>query len=172
MMSKVIRTSAAAAFLLTAGFITAQEPGAVPATVPAAPQAAPQAGVRVQAQPAQAAGAVATYRAKQILGTKITLQGNAAAGTVDDIVFDSAGNLEYLIVSNDGKLVTVPWDAAKFDVKSQTATLTITPEVYRTIPTYTPTTYPDYWTPDYRTATYKFYNLTPRELRRLDRRIP
>jgi hypothetical protein len=167
MMSKVIRTSAAAAFLLTAGFITAQEPGAVPATVPAAPQA----GVRVQAQPAQAA-AVATYRAKQILGSKIMLQGNAAAGTVDDIVFDSAGNLEYLIVSNDGKLVTVPWDAAKFDVKSQTATLTITPEVYRTIPTYTPTTYPDYWTPDYRTATYKFYNLTPRELRRLDRRNP
>lgn len=173
MMSKVIRTSTAAAFLLTAGFITAQEPGAVPATAPVDPQAP---AVRVAAQPGATttAPAVATYRAKQILGSKILLKGDAAAGTVDDIVFDSAGNLEYLIVNNsDNKLVTVPWDAANFDLKNQTATLSITPEVYRTIPTYTTTTYPDYWTPAYRTATYKFYNLTPRELRRIDRtRLP
>lgn len=169
MMSKVIRTSAAAALLLTAGYIAAQEPGAVPAAIPPAPQVP---AVRVVAQPSTAAPAIATFRAKQILGSKILLKGDTAVGTVDDIVFDSAGNLEYLIVASDNKLVSVPWDAATFDLKAQTATLSITPEVYKTIPTYTVTTYPDYWAPAYRTATYKFYNLTPRELRRIDRRIP
>ena len=171
MMSKIIRTSAPAALLLTAGFIAAQEPGAVPATAPTEP---PTPAVRVGAQPATtAAPAVATYRAKQILGSKILLKGDTAVGTVDDIVFDSAGNLEYLVVASDNKLVSVPWDAATFDLKAQSATLSITPEVYKTIPTYTATTYPDYWAPAYRTATYKFYNLTPRELRRIDRtRLP
>ena len=42
--------------------------------------------------------------AKQVLGTKIMIQGDTAIGTVDDIVFDNAGNLEYLIVENEGKL--------------------------------------------------------------------
>jgi len=165
MLSKVLRTSAAAAFLLTSGVLVAQEPGAVPGT-----QAQPNVRVEGKAQPN--VGSVATYRAKQILGTKIMIQGNTAVGTVDDIVFDSAGNMEYLIVANEGKLVTVPWDATKFDLKSQSAVLNVTPEVYKTIPTYTPTTYPDYWAPNYRTGVYKYYGLTPRELRRIDRRIP
>ena len=152
MTRTAVRTGLAAAFLLTAGFTAnSQQP---PAS-------------RVEAQPA--AGTVTTYRAKQVLGSKIMLAGNAAAGTVDDIVFDSAGNLEYLIVANDGKLATVPWDAAKFDAKSQTATLPVTADVWKTIPTYTTTTYPDFWVPTYRTQVYKYYNLTPRELRRLER---
>ncbi|MCE9561814.1 MAG: PRC-barrel domain-containing protein [Planctomycetes bacterium] len=160
MLSNVLRSGSAAAFLLTAGVLIAQQP--VPVQ-PAQP-------VRVEAQPG--VGAVATYRAKQILGTKMMIQGNTAIGTVDDIVFDSAGNLEYLIVANDGKLVTVPWDATKFDLKSQSAVLNVTPEVYKTIPTYTATTYPDYWAPTYRTGVYKYYGLTPRELRRIERRNP
>ena len=103
------------------------------------------------------------------LGAKIMIQGNTAIGTVDDIVFDDAGNLEYLIVAHDYKLVTVPWEAAKFDLKSQTAVVNITPEVYKTIPTYTTTTYPDFFVPTYRTTTYKYYGMTPRELRRIER---
>jgi hypothetical protein len=106
-----------------------------------------------------------------MLGTKIAIQGGTAIGTVDDLVFDAAGNMEYMVVArDDGKLITVPWDAAKFDAKSHTATLPITADVYKTIPTYTNTTYPDYFAPAYRTQAYKWYNLTPRELRRLERR--
>lgn len=155
MLSKLLRGGVAAACILTVGLhATAQQPVVVPpGSQPAAPTAT-------------------TYRAKQVLGSKIMIQNNTAVGTVDDIVFDSAGNLEYLIVANNNKLVSVPWDAAKFDLKSQTATLTITPEVYRTIPTFTPTTYPEFWTPTYRTTTYKYYGLTPRELRRIERRNP
>ena len=116
-----------------------------------------------------------TFRAKQVLGTKILMKNNTAVGTVEDLVFDEAGNLEYMIVSSgENKLMTLPWDAAKFDMKKipPTATVNLTPEVYKSIPTYTPTTYPNFYTPKYRTETYKFYGLTPRELRRLDRRIP
>ena len=129
-----------------------------------------QAQPPVRVQPTDPnAPATATYRAKEILGSKIMIQNNTAIGTVDDIVFDSAGNLEYLVVVNDGKMVSVPWEAARFDVKSQTAVVNVTPEVWKTIPTYTVTTYPQFFTPTYRTTTYKYFGLTPRELRRIDR---
>ena len=64
------------------------------------------------------------------------------------------------------------FDAAKFDLEKKTATLTITQEVFKTIPTYTVTTYPQFYTPTYRTDIYKVYGLTPRELRRIERRVP
>lgn len=112
-------------------------------------------------------------RAKQVMGTKILIQGNTAVGTVDDLIFDDAGNLEYLVVSTDkGNLISVPWEAAKWDFEKKMGTLPITMDQYKTIPTYTTTTYPSFYTPTYRTETYKFYGLTPRELRRIDRRIP
>jgi hypothetical protein len=159
MLSNYVRIGAAAAFLLTAGLVAeAQQPR------PAQP-------AKIQpVDPAKAPPAV-TYRAKQILGAKIMIQNNTAIGTVDDIVFDDAGNLEYLIVNDNNKLITVPWEAAKFDLKSQTAVVNITPAVYKTIPTYTTTTYPDFFVPTYRTTTYKVYGLTPRELRRIERII-
>ena len=109
-----------------------------------------------------------TYRAKEVLGRKILIEGNTAVGTIDDIVFDDAGNLDFLIVENAGKLTTVPWEAAKFDAGKREAVLTMTPAQYRVIPTYTVKTYPSFYTPAYRTEVYKFYNLTPRELRRLN----
>lgn len=159
MLSNFLRMGAAGAFLVSAGFLAnAQQP-------------VRPGGVEVQVQPADVKAApAATYRAKQILGSKIMIQNNTAIGTVDDIVFDGAGNLEYLIVANtDGKMVTVPWEAARFDVKSQSGVVNVTPEVYKTLPTYTNTTYPDFFTPTYRTTTYKYYGLTPRELRRINR---
>ncbi len=113
------------------------------------------------------------FRAKQVLGTKILIAGNTGIGTVDDLVFDEAGNLEYLIVATENnKLVSVPFEAAKWDLEKKVGTLNITAEQYKTIPTFTVTTYPSFYTPAYRTETYKFYGVTPRELRRLDRRIP
>ncbi len=109
------------------------------------------------------------YRAKQVLGTKIMIQSDTAIGTVDDLVFDDAGNLEYLIVESGGKLVTVSFEAARFNIEKRTAVLAITPEQYRLIPTFTVTTYPSFYAPTYRTEVYKYYGLTPRELRRLNR---
>lgn len=144
--------------LMTSSFTQApaQPPGTPPAT-----------------QPADMPNAV---RAKQVLGAKISLQGNAAAGVVDDIVLSDAGQVEYLIVNNNGKLVTVPWAALNWTWGTgaqavNTATINITPEVYQTIPTFTTTTYPQFFVPTYRTQTYRYYNVTPGELRRIERRI-
>jgi len=114
-----------------------------------------------------------SFRAKQVLGTRILIQDDTQVGTVEDMVSDRAGNLDYLVVSTgDSKLVTVPWDAATFDPEKKTAKLNVTQEVWKSVPTYTATTYPQFYTPTYRTDIYKVYGLTPRELRRIERRVP
>lgn len=148
-----ILSLASAVLLAVTGVSLADPPKPIPAVAPAA--------------------ATNTIRAKQVLGTKMMIQNNTAVGTVDDLVFDDAGNLEYLIVAtSDNKLISVPFEAAKWDLDKKIGTLNITQEVYKTIPTYTVTTYPQFYTPTYRTEVYKVYGLTPRELRRIERRIP
>lgn len=99
---------------------------------------------------------------KQVLGAKVSLKGDLAIGTVDDVVFSDSGAVEYMIVANEGKLVTVPWEAAKFDFDKRTATLDITQEQYKVIPTYTTRDYPVYFEPTYRTQVYGYYRLKPR----------
>jgi len=154
---------------------------------PAAPaqvnQQAPPAQVN-QAAPAQVnqaapAGAqnanpsapAQQYRAKQILGAQVQVQGDASVGTVDDMVLDDHGNVDYLIVARaDGKLVTVPWDATMFNVEKRMATVQITQEKFQQVPTYTTQQYPAYATPAYRNQVYQYYGLTPGQSRRLVRR--
>ena len=122
----------------------------------------PAEPVRPGATRAPAEGSAQAYRVKDVLGTKVSLKGDVSIGTVDDIVFSDSGQVEYLIVANDGKLVTVPWEAAKFDFGKRTATLNISQEQYREIPTYTVREYPAYFEPEYRTRVYRYYGLTPR----------
>ena len=117
-----------------------------------------------------AAGTTNVFRAKQVLGSKVMIAGNTGIGTVDDIVFDDAGNLEYLIVSDGSKLVTVPWEAARFNTTEKVATVNLTADQYKVIPTYSTTAYPNFYDTNYRTEVYKMYNLTPRALRRIERR--
>jgi len=110
------------------------------------------------------------FRAKNILGTKVSIQGDISIGTVDDIVFSDEGYVEYLIVNNDNQLRTIPWQAAKFNFERRTATINITQTQWQTVPTYTPDRYPTFFAPAYRQETYRFFGLTPREIRRMDRR--
>ena len=161
MTSSILRTSAIAIALVAAGAALMADPPrpapppAPPGTSPNDPNAVPQ-----------------TFRAKQVLGMKINMQNNTAIGTVEDLVFTDAGDLEYLIVSTaDNKLVTVPWTAAHWAADAKMATVNITPEQFKVVPTYTATTYPQFFTPTYRTEVHKHYGVTPRELRRIDRRI-
>jgi len=111
-------------------------------------------------------------RIKQILGTKVAIQGNTAVGIIDDVVLDDQGQIEYVIVNNEGKMVTVPWSAAKWDLQQRSATINLTQQQYQAIPTYTVQQYPNFYAPTYRTETYKVYGLTPREIRRIERRNP
>lgn len=161
--------------VLGAAQASAQEP-VRPQPQPVPPQPVPVAQP-AQVQPGQPAtqpqGTPIVYRAKQVLGSKVSISGNLGSGTVDDIVFDDAGNMDYLIVAReDGKLVTVPWEAVRFNANERTVVVNITADQYKTIPVYTAQSYPQFYTPTYRAETYKFYNLTPRELRRLDRGAP
>jgi len=111
------------------------------------------------------------YRAKEILGSKVSLEAEASAGIVEDIVLDENGNVDYLIVKNEtNKLVTVPWDATQFDVKKRTTVVHIAPEKFKQVPTYTAEQYPAFATPTYRTEVYRYYGLTPAQERRMIRR--
>ena len=126
-----------------------------------------------QDQPAPERGAPAgkAFRAKEIIGSKVTLQENAPAGTVDDIVLDEFGNADYLIVATAQKqLVTVPWDAVEMSLEKRTAMVHITPEQFKTVPTYTVQQYPVFTAPTYRSEIYRYYGLTPGEQRRAFRR--
>jgi hypothetical protein len=109
------------------------------------------------------------YRVKQLLGTTVHIEGDVAVGTVDDVVFDDNGAIEYMIVLNDGKLVTIPWEAAKFNFEKRSAMVNIAPAKFQRIPTFTVNQYPVFSTPAYRTQTYQYYGLTPGQARRLNR---
>src|SRR5438874_6268780 len=150
----VIRTLTGSALILLLAFTGSAQP-----PVPQPPPGSPGA-----------AGTPNAFRAKQILGSKVLIQNNTAVGTVDDIVLSDAGEVEYLIVINDGKYVTVPWSAATYNYQQRVATVNIAPEQFKVIPTYTATTYPQFFTPEYRTQVYKYYGVTPGQMRRMERR--
>ncbi len=108
------------------------------------------------------------YRAKQVIGAKVSIQGNIVIGTVDDIIFADDGYVEYLTVVNDGKLVTVPWQAAQFNFEQRTAVVNITSEQFRVIPTFTVERYPAFFAPTFRTEIYKHFGLGPPPDRKLN----
>ena len=169
MTSRIVRKSAfALAIAMVGGVLSAQQP----TTRPAQPSGQPATRPAQPPGSLDPAGAPKAFRATEVIGTKIAIQNNNAVGTVNDIVFSDAGDVEYLIVqTSDKKLVTVPWVAADFNLEQKTAVINITPEQFKTIPTYTVQSYPQFFTPAYRTQIYKSYGLTPGELRRLDRRL-
>jgi sporulation protein YlmC with PRC-barrel domain len=111
------------------------------------------------------------YRVKSILGATVQVQGSANVGTVADIVIDDEGVIDYLVVSQGDKLVTVPWEAVKFNFEKRLAVVNLTQNQYRQVPTYTTETYPEFYAPTYQAEIYRHYNLTPGQSRRLERRI-
>jgi sporulation protein YlmC with PRC-barrel domain len=152
-MKKTLFLSALAVALATTT-VNAQNPApGAPGVQPGTPSAAPVA-----------------HRAKQILGSKVLLQGNAGVGTVDDIVFDDNGSIEYLLVIDNGQYRTVPWQAAKWNTDQRSIVINVAPEQYKTVPTFTAQTYPNFYDTTYRTQVYKSYGLTPGQLRRIERR--
>jgi sporulation protein YlmC with PRC-barrel domain len=111
-----------------------------------------------------------SLRAKTLLGSKVSIEGGTDVGTVEDIIFDNDGTIDYLVVSHDGKYVTVPWEAAKFDFNRRTAIVNITPERFRAVPTYTSEAYPNYYEPAYREKVYSYYGVKPRREIRTEKR--
>jgi len=109
-------------------------------------------------------------KAKNVLGSKVSLKGGQAIGTVEDMIFSDDGTLDYLVVRYEGKYVFVPWQAAKFDFEKHVATLEVPQEKWREVPTFTQETWPNVYEPAFQQKVYGYYGLTPRE-RRIERRI-
>jgi sporulation protein YlmC with PRC-barrel domain len=122
------------------------------------------------AAPERDAGTSKPLRAKEILGAKVSLKGDTSVGTVDDIVFDRDGRVDYLLVNKGGKYVVVPWQAANFNIAQRTATVNITPQQFQQVPTYTSGQWPNFYDQTFRTQTYNYYGLRPGQERRLERR--
>ena len=117
------------------------------------------------------ASAVKHYRMKQLLGTTVSIEGDVSVGTVDDVVFDDNGAIEYMIVLNEGKFVSIPWEAAKFNFEKRSAMVNIAPAKFHAIPRFTIDSYPVFSTPAYRAQTYQYYGLRPGQVRRLNRAL-
>jgi len=113
----------------------------------------------------------APVRGKGIIGAKVSVRGGTQVGVVEDVVLTDEGVVDYLIVSRSGKLVTVPWEAAKFDYGKRVATVEVTKEQFEKVPTYTEKDYPDFYATEYRTDVYKAYGMKPGQARRLERRL-
>lgn len=150
-----------------------QDPQAPRDAAPRTTDAAPARQAPVEEAPAaeRPAPSGQSYRAKQVLGSQVSITGNVSIGTVEDIVFGDEGYIEYLVVQNEGKLVTVPWEAAKFDFQQRRATVNITQEQFKQVPTYTANQYPTFAAPQYRAEIFQRFNTTPRFDRRVERRI-
>lgn len=150
-----------------------EDPQAPRDAAPRTTEAAPARQAPVEDAPAaeRPAPSGQSYRAKQVLGSQVSITGNVSIGTVEDIVFGDEGYIEYLVVQNEGKLVTVPWEAAKFDFQQRKATVNITQEQFKQVPTYTTNQYPTFSAPQYRAEIFQRYNTTPRADRRVDRRV-
>jgi PRC-barrel domain len=100
-------------------------------------------------------------RAKTVLGSTVSIQSNLFIGTVDDIIFNDDGYIEYLVVLNDGKMVAVPWQAAKFNFEKRVAVINITRDRFLEIPTFSGQAYPNFYEPSYRKNIYNYYGITP-----------
>jgi len=145
---------------------------AVPAQpAPAQPVPAPGTEVRGQGQVQyQDSRQPQTHKVKAVIGSKVTIQGGLAIGTVDDIIFDDDGYIDYLVVLNEGKYAVVPWQAAKFNFEQRAASVNITQQQYQQVPTFTMQTWPTFDSA-YQARIYGYYGLTPGRERRVERRI-
>ena len=79
------------------------------------------------------------------------------------------GQIEYLVVSQGQQARDGAVGSREVQFRKRTATLSIPQEKYMAIPTYTVQTYPAWYTPTYRTTTYRYFGLTPRERRIINR---
>jgi hypothetical protein len=111
-----------------------------------------------------------THKVKSVLGTRVSIQGGLAIGTVDDIIFDDNGYVDYLVVLNEGKYVVVPWQAAKFNFEQRAATVNITQQQFQQVPTFTTQSWPTF-DAAYQQRIYGYYGMTPGHERRNERRI-
>ena len=125
-------------------------------------------------------------RVRDMLGVGVAVQDGQAVGSVYDMIVNNQGMIEYVLVNEGGKLVSVPWRAVQIDVtpgagadavdpaarpRNRLSIRGMTADRYRTAPRFTAEAYPDFYSPDYNTEATQFYNLRPSDPDYLDRGV-
>ncbi len=68
-----------------------------------------------------------TLRVSQILGSSVQLRGGRY-GTVEDMILNPAGGVDYLVVANGGHLVMMPWASAQVNATQRIVAYDVTPQ--------------------------------------------
>ena len=68
------------------------------------------------------------HRVSQILGSIVQLEGTNNFGRVEDIILDDNGAMSYLVVSNNGRNVLLPWDAGNMNYGKRVVTYSVPPQ--------------------------------------------
>lgn len=100
-------------------------------------------------------------RMKQVIGGRVSIQGGTSVGVVDDIVFNDNGCIDYVVVMDQGRYVFMPWTAAQFNFDQRAATVNITQEKWREVPTYTAQNYAtvNVYEPAFQQKIYGYYGV-------------
>jgi hypothetical protein len=132
--------------LATGGLAAAQVPVAQPVPVPTRVREVQPAPIETTAPVAP----VGMQRVSQILGSTVQLQGSNSFGRVEDAILDNNGALSYLVVSNNGRRVMLPWSAGNFNLGQRMISYDVTPQAIQPL-YFEGTTWPNVWAAPYAT---------------------
>lgn len=115
-------------------------------------------------------------RVRDLLGTGVAIQKGQTVGKIYDMILNSGGMVEYVIVEDAGQLRSVPWKAVSIEAAGRDAVRAvtirgITEERFRTVPGFTRDRYPNFLDSNYRSETTRYYNLRPTDPDYLDRGV-
>jgi len=98
-------------------------------------------------------------RLSQLQNTPIQLQGGATAGRVSDFILNSQGGIDYVVVTNNGQNMLVPYGAATFDWNKGQVGMNMDPARFGQIPTFTQKDWSKVFAPDskYVGQLYSFF---------------
>jgi hypothetical protein len=100
-------------------------------------------------------------RVSSVIGTTVSVRGNASLGKIEDIVLNDDGCVDYLVVTYEEKFILVPWSAARVDFNRRTASVDIERDKFREVPTFTREKWPDFSNKQYMETIHKFYGVQP-----------
>jgi len=70
-------------------------------------------------------------RLSQLMGSSVQLQGANNFGRVEDAVIDQNGAISYLVVSNNGRNLMLPWSEGNFNSGQRVVTYAVAPRPWR-----------------------------------------
>jgi len=109
-----------------------------------------------------APGTTESRRVSEILGSTVHLSDGRGFGKVEDIVIGPNNQVDYLVVSHDGRYVSLPWDVGRYEPAQRSFTFEVTPQAIQPL-IFAPNAWPTFYDPTYtRRVQGVFPKWTPR----------